>query len=105
MSNLAPRRPGPSVSRGVYGFVIYLSARLFFVTYLIWAVVPQKILDEYGLDDFFPSKYWVLAFPAWIVVFVIFIFLIYFAINEKLAAEQNYFERLKPRVFEKTIFF
>jgi len=41
MSNLAPRRPGPSVSRGVYGFVIYLSARLFFVTYLIWAVVPQ----------------------------------------------------------------
>ena len=58
--------------------VMYVTAKSAFLIYLIWAVIPQKFLDEHGLEDFFPSKYWALVFPVWIIIATIFIWLIYF---------------------------
>merc|ERR1711937_339084 len=88
------RRPGPNVSRGVYGFVMYVTAKSAFLIYILWAVVPQKFLDEHGLEDFFPSKYWALVFPVWIIIATIFIWLIYFAINANIASKHNFWEDL-----------
>jgi len=39
-SELGIRRPGPSVSRGVYGFVMFLAAKGISLLYIIW-VLPR----------------------------------------------------------------
>ena len=52
----------------------------------------KRIIEEYGLDDYLPSKYWILAFPAWLTLAVLFIWLIYFAINERLADQLDYYK-------------
>ena len=35
------RRPRPSVSRGVYGFVLFLFSKLTFAAFIAWILVPQ----------------------------------------------------------------
>ena len=42
-----PRRPGPSVSRGVFGFVLYLVSQLTFGVYIAWIIVPQVVLLQF----------------------------------------------------------
>jgi len=93
-SELGIRRPGPSVSRGVYGFVMFLAAKGISLLYIIWVLTPQSFLDRHGLDDFFPSKYWALAFPAWLIVATVSIWVVYAAINAKLAAKHNFWQNL-----------
>ena len=39
--DFTPRRPGPSVSRGVYGFVLYFFSKLAFGAFIAWILVPQ----------------------------------------------------------------
>merc|ERR1712137_119390 len=68
MGDLSMRRPGPSVSRGIYGFVLYLASKLTFALFITWILVPQSWIDYYHIDDFLPSKYWILAFPTWLFI-------------------------------------
>jgi len=93
-ADLSVRRPGPNVARGVYGFVLYLVAKGFCFLFLIWALTPQTFLDSHGLDDFFPSKYWALAFPVWLIISTVFIWLIYAAINARIASHHDFWNKL-----------
>lgn len=69
--------PAPTPSRAVYGFVLYLAAGSGLAAYLAWAVVPDALLHQAGID-FLPQKYWAVALPLYAaVVFTIFVFVVY----------------------------
>ena len=77
--------PGPSPSRAVFGFALYLACRCTFGIYLIWAFVPDYYLHECGLT-IFPQKYWALALPVHLcVTLALFAFLIYPGLNMTLS--------------------
>lgn len=63
-----------------YGFVLYLVSGLTFAMYLGWAYLPKEVLDSMGIT-YYPSKYWSLALPIWLFVFVIYLYVAMFAIN------------------------
>ncbi|KAJ2957508.1 hypothetical protein NQZ79_g6790 [Umbelopsis isabellina] len=87
-----------------YGFVMYLvsfvvlgmyhpSGKIYYSTtiptnteclftgiYLIWAYVPDEILHSLGIT-YYPSRYWALAVPVWIMTLVWFIFISFMSIN------------------------
>ncbi|RKP39653.1 PIG-P [Dimargaris cristalligena] len=64
----------------IYGFVIHIISYLFFAIYLCWAYIPDTILHSIGIS-YYPIRYWALAIPAWLVMFVAFIYLMFFAHN------------------------
>ncbi|XP_050295071.1 phosphatidylinositol N-acetylglucosaminyltransferase subunit P-like isoform X1 [Anthonomus grandis grandis] len=69
--------PAPTPSRAVYGFVMFLSFRIFFIVYLIWALVPEQYFEFFGID-FLPQRHWAVSIPIYLgTVFVIFGFAIY----------------------------
>jgi len=69
--------PAPTPSRAVYGFVMYLLSYSSLLLYLLWAFVPDSILETFGLD-FLPQKYWAVAIPVYLsVLFFSFVFVIY----------------------------
>lgn len=69
--------PAPTPERAVYGFVLYLLSYSALGLYLAWAILPDHILAQMGLE-FLPQKYWAVALPIYLsVVFVCFILVIY----------------------------
>lgn len=73
--------PAPTPSRAVYGFVMYLSFEIFFIIYLIWAIVPDEYFELVGIT-FLPQRYWAIAVPIYfLIVLTIFAFIIYPALG------------------------
>lgn len=69
--------PAPSPGRAVYGFALYLSFRIFFIVYLIWAIVPENCFKLIGITCL-PQRYWSVAVPIFLLSALwIFAFLIY----------------------------
>lgn len=73
--------PAPTPSRAVYGFAMYLSFRIFFIVYLVWAIIPQSWFEYFHITCF-PQRYWAVAIPIYITTAVlIFGLVIYPSIN------------------------
>lgn len=69
--------PAPTPNRAVYGFVMYLGFKLFFILYLIWIYVPTNWLKSLQIT-YFPSPYWAIAVPVLILTtLTVFAFIIY----------------------------
>lgn len=69
--------PAPTPERAVYGFVLYLLSYSALGLYLSWAILPDQILAQMGLE-FLPQKYWAVALPIYLsVVFLCFVLVIY----------------------------
>lgn len=69
--------PAPTPSRGVYGFVMFLSFQLFFILYLIWALIPERYFFQIGIT-FLPERHWAITVPIYfLTVLTIFAFIIY----------------------------
>ncbi|KAF0713087.1 Aste57867_4527 [Aphanomyces stellatus] len=64
----------------IYGFAGWIASIVIFVCYLLWAYVPDEILEDYGLT-YYPSRYWALAVPAMLVMTVFMLVVFYIAIN------------------------
>jgi phosphatidylinositol glycan class P protein len=54
-------------SSEVYGFVFFVTVPLLFITYLLWAIIPDDVLKAYGVT-YFPDKYWAIALPCYLCV-------------------------------------
>ncbi|KAJ1720598.1 hypothetical protein LPJ53_004784 [Coemansia erecta] len=63
-----------------YGFVIYLVSLASFMVYLVWAYVPDHILEAIGIT-YYPDRYWALALPAWLLTAVGFAYMFNMAAN------------------------
>lgn len=74
--------PAPYRPRSVYGYALYIGSNMLFILYLIWAIVPDEILQNCLGLTYWPSKYWAVAIPIWaLTALATFAFLIYPAIN------------------------
>lgn len=67
---MAVKTPAPSPVRGIYGYVLYISCWLGFALYLVWAYVPNRWFEAAGVT-FFPSKYWAVAIPLYVLTAVL----------------------------------
>ncbi|KAJ2161573.1 hypothetical protein GGF46_001343 [Coemansia sp. RSA 552] len=63
-----------------YGFVVYLVSLASFVVYLLWAYLPDPVLEAVGIT-YYPDRYWAVALPAWWLMAVLFIYLFNIAMN------------------------
>ncbi|KAJ2498335.1 hypothetical protein IWW47_003497, partial [Coemansia sp. RSA 2052] len=63
-----------------YGFVVYMVSLAIFAVYLMWAYLPDSVLEAVGIT-YYPDRYWALALPAWWVSAIAFVFLFNMAAN------------------------
>ncbi|KAL0720758.1 hypothetical protein Bca4012_035357 [Brassica carinata] len=70
---------GPKPSE-VYGFVGSISTVVATLIFLIWAYVPDKLLESIGIH-YYPSRYWVLAMPTYLMVTLLLGLAFYIGLN------------------------
>lgn len=51
----------------LYGFFSWNLSAVVFIIYIIWAFVPNEILNEFGIY-YIPDKYYTIAIPLWFAV-------------------------------------
>ncbi|KAK1139468.1 hypothetical protein N8T08_000749 [Aspergillus melleus] len=56
-----------------YGFVLYLASSLAFLMYILWSYLPSPFLHQLGIY-YYPNRWWSLAFPSWLVMSIIYIY-------------------------------
>jgi len=56
-----------------YGFTLYLVSSLSFIIYLLWSFLPSPFLHSLGIE-YYPDRWWALAIPAWMVMFMVYIY-------------------------------
>jgi hypothetical protein len=79
--SIRPRAGGTSNSDSeVHGFVLYLASFVLFALYLLWAFVPDAVLHQLGLT-YYPDKWWSVALPAYFLMALLFVPIIYFSLN------------------------
>nr|GMD62498.1 phosphatidylinositol N-acetylglucosaminyltransferase subunit P-like [Ipomoea batatas] len=74
-----PADYGPKPSE-VYGFVGSISTVVATVIFLVWAYVPENWLHSVGIF-YYPSRYWALAVPAYLMVTVVLAITFYIGLN------------------------
>jgi phosphatidylinositol glycan class P protein len=53
---------------------------IFILTYVAWAIVPDSVLISFGIS-YFPSKYWALALPLYLIMLGMFTVISYIALS------------------------
>ncbi|KAL6844193.1 hypothetical protein ACP4OV_025866 [Aristida adscensionis] len=76
---LAARDHGPKPSE-VYGFVGSITTVIATAVYLAWAYTPEPWLRSLGIT-YYPSRYWALAVPSFVIVAVALSMAIYMGLN------------------------
>ena len=51
----------------LYGFFSWNLSAIVFVIYMVWAFVPNEVLNEFGIY-YIPDKYYAIAIPLWLAV-------------------------------------
>lgn len=64
----------------VYGFVGSISTIVAAGLFFLWAYLPEPWLHYLGIT-YYPSRYWALAIPTYVMVTIIFIILFYLGLN------------------------
>lgn len=64
----------------VYGFVGSISTVVATVLFFAWAYLPESWLYSMGVT-YYPSRYWAVAFPAYTMMSIIFICVVYTSLN------------------------
>ncbi|CAN6236676.1 unnamed protein product [Urochloa humidicola] len=77
--SFAARDHGPKPSE-VYGFVGSITTVIATAVYLAWAYTPEPALRFLG-NTYYPSKYWALAVPSFVIVAVALSMAIYMGLN------------------------
>ncbi|KAL1345523.1 hypothetical protein AAHE18_08G123400 [Arachis hypogaea] len=70
---------GPKPSE-VYGFVGSITTVAAAVIFLVWAYVPESWLHSVGIY-YYPSRYWALAVPTYMMVTIALMLLFYIGLN------------------------
>ncbi|XP_047981700.1 phosphatidylinositol N-acetylglucosaminyltransferase subunit P-like isoform X1 [Salvia hispanica] len=70
---------GPKLSE-VYGFVGSITTVVFTVIFIVWAYVPDHWLHSIGIY-YYPSRYWALAVPTYVMVTIVLAVTFYIGMN------------------------
>ncbi|KAK9323902.1 PIG-P-domain-containing protein [Lipomyces orientalis] len=75
--------------REYFGFALYVSSTFAFIVYILWAFLPQSVLHSLKIY-YYPSRWWALAVPSFIVMFIVYIYVALMSYNvEVLTPELN----------------
>ncbi|BBN20171.1 phosphatidylinositol N-acetylglucosaminyltransferase subunit P [Marchantia polymorpha subsp. ruderalis] len=64
----------------VYGFVGSIGSLVSYAVYIIWAYTPESWLHALGIT-YYPSRYWAIAIPSYVIISVLFICVLYVSFN------------------------
>jgi phosphatidylinositol glycan class P protein len=67
-------------STEVYGFVLWVTAFVSYLAFLLWAFLPEHVLQSVGVT-YYPSKWWAVAIPMYICTTLVFVVIVYAAYN------------------------
>ena len=67
-----------------------------FIIYMIWAFVPDSILNEFGIF-YFPDKYFAIAIPLWLIITAFFVLQLYVSVCMIFTPDIESFETLQDR--------
>ena len=73
---------------GVYAFVAWIASMVVFVVFLIWAFSPRSFFHEMGIT-YYPSRYYALALPAYMIMLVLVVVMSYIGINMMMTLEAD----------------
>ncbi|PVF95248.1 PIG-P-domain-containing protein [Serendipita vermifera] len=63
-----------------YGFVAWLVTLLVYLTYILWALLPDKVIQGVGIE-WYPAREWAILLPAWSVVLFLTAYFVYIALG------------------------
>lgn len=64
----------------VYSFVTWIASIFVYVCFIAWAYLPSEVLHSLGIT-YYPSRYYAIAIPAYLIVAYILFCVAYVAIN------------------------
>lgn len=67
-------------SKSTYSFVAWISSIIGYVGFIAWAFLPQSFLHSWGIT-YYPSRYYAVAIPAYIIVLYVLSGWVYIAFN------------------------
>jgi len=80
----------------LYGFFSWNLSAIVFIMYLIWAFVPDTILNDFGIY-YIPDKYYAIAIPLWFAVSLFTILQLYVTICMYYTPSLESYETLQDR--------
>ena len=72
----------------VYAFVAWIASMVVFVVFVLWAFSPRSFFHEIGIT-YYPSRYYAIALPAYIIVVLFIIIMSYIGINLMMTLEPD----------------
>lgn len=72
----------------VYAFVAWIASMVVFVIFLVWAFSPRSWFHELGIT-YYPSRYYAIALPAYMIVIILVINMSYIGINLLMTLEPD----------------
>lgn len=91
--------PAPEPSRGVYGFALFLFFKIFFILYIMYAVIPEAWFRSIGIT-YLPKRYWAITFPIFLLtVLAVFAFIIYPSLGLVMTPNVNEYATIKDKCF------
>lgn len=84
---------GVTASEEVYGFVGWVTTIFGFAIWLIWAYLPDSLLHQIGIS-YYPSRYWVAAFPSWFGIAFMMIAILYWGFNLIISAPLDSYDTI-----------
>ncbi|KAA8896790.1 PIG-P-domain-containing protein [Sphaerosporella brunnea] len=73
LSSRTPRYAPKVPTYEYYGFTLYVIANAAFILYIVWAFLPSGALEAVGVS-YYPSRWWALVIPSYLVVAVCYVF-------------------------------
>ncbi len=68
------------MSKDIYAFVSWIASIAVYVIFLLWAFPSESLLHTFGLT-YYPSKYWAIALPSYIITSAILAGIGYIGLN------------------------
>lgn len=59
------KSPVPNITE-IYGFAIFSFTIISYGIFILWAFIPEEILHYLGVS-YYPSKYWAIALPSYMI--------------------------------------
>jgi hypothetical protein len=63
-----------------YSFAAWIASILVYICFLAWAFLPENVLHSIGIT-YYPSRYYAIAIPAYIIILYILINVAYMGLN------------------------
>lgn len=82
-----------------YSFVAWIASFLVYATFLLWAFLPTELLTNIGFT-YYPSRYYAIALPAYVLVVYVLANLAYLGYNMISTVDPSDFRSFRDKVHD-----